>query len=102
MVLAMSTHVVGRQIDGTVYGSLVRAISVVRSTDASLLGIPPSSALTRKYSMDGAFKSPRLDIRMYVLAITIQVIRLTCTQHGQPVLITDVGETALDEEIFEE
>ena len=52
--------------------------------------------------MDGAFKSPRLDIRMYVLAITIQVIRLTCTQHGHPVPITDVGETALDEEIFEE
>ena len=35
MVIAMSAHVVGRQNDGTVYGSLVRA-TVVRSTVANL------------------------------------------------------------------
>ena len=48
--------------------------------------IPPSSSLTRIYSMDETFKSPSLDIRS--LAITIQVheakmhpLRTTITDH---------------------
>ena len=50
--------------------------------------------------MDAVFKSPHMDIRS--LAITIQVYKAKCTKHGQPLQIIDTGETALDEQIFEE
>jgi hypothetical protein len=56
--------------------------------------------------MDAEFRSPPPDIpRCVLLLVTIHVVpRLTLAygQHGQPMQIIDMGETALDEQTFEE
>ena len=54
--------------------------------------------------MDEESRSPLPDIPMCVLLlVTIHVAAsLPYAQHGQPMQIIDMGETALDEQIFEE
>ena len=54
--------------------------------------------------MDAEFRSPPPDIpRCLLLLVTIHVVpRLTYGQHGQPMQIIDMGETALDEQTFED
>jgi hypothetical protein len=54
--------------------------------------------------MDAEFRLPIPDIPKFVLHIVMIHVtpRLTYGQYGQPVQILDMGETALDEQIFEE
>ena len=52
--------------------------------------------------MDVVFKSPPPDNLMCVPAFHPYCTKLKYGQHGQPAQVIDIGETALDEQIFEE
>ena len=53
--------------------------------------------------MDGVFKYfPWTFASVFSRYHDSSYTRLTCIQHGQPLQIIDMGETALDEQIFEE